>query len=79
MAEMPRFDQAMVEQPSLWKIARYLVAPLASLKLTVLLVALSVILIFCGTLVQVDEGIWTVVHKYFRNFTFAWFPGDVFC
>ena len=78
MAEMPRFDQAMVEQPSLWKIARYLVAPLASLKLTVLLVALSVILIFCGTLVQVDEGIWTVVHKYFRNFTFAWFPVRIF-
>jgi hypothetical protein len=40
---------------------------LASLKLTVVLMALSIGLVFVGTLAQVDDGIWTVVEKYFRS------------
>jgi hypothetical protein len=43
------------------------VLALASLKLTVVLMALSLVLVFVGTLAQVDEGIWTVVEKYFRS------------
>ena len=40
---------------------------LASLKLTVLLFALSIFLVFAGTLAQVDHGVWDVVnHMYFR-------------
>ncbi|MEE9369283.1 MAG: cytochrome c biogenesis protein ResB [Pontiella sp.] len=39
-----------------------------SLKLTVTLLALSMILIFAGTLAQVDKGIWTVMDQYFRCF-----------
>jgi ABC-type transport system involved in cytochrome c biogenesis permease subunit len=40
---------------------------LASLKLTVVLFALSIFLVFAGTLAQVDHGVWDVVnHMYFR-------------
>lgn len=39
-----------------------------SLKLTVTLLALSMVLIFAGTLAQVDQGIWTVMDQYFRCF-----------
>ena len=46
---------------------RSLLKPLASLRLTVVLFALSIFLIFAGTLAQVHEGIWTVVDKYFRS------------
>lgn len=39
-----------------------------SLKLTVTLLSLSMILVFAGTLAQVDQGIWTVMDQYFRCF-----------
>ncbi len=47
-------------------IARIL-KPLASLRLTVVLFAMAMFLILAGTLAQVDEGIWTVVARYFRS------------
>lgn len=37
-----------------------------SLKLTVTLLSLSMVLVFAGTLAQVDQGIWTVMDQYFR-------------
>jgi hypothetical protein len=37
-----------------------------SLQLTVTLMTLSILLIFFGTLAQVDQGVWTVVKDYFR-------------
>ncbi len=46
---------------------RKVLKPLASLKLTVVLFVLSLVLIFAGTLAQVHEGIWTVVDQYFRS------------
>ncbi len=39
-----------------------------SLKLTVILLALSMVLVFAGTLAQVDKGIWAVMEQYFRCF-----------
>ncbi len=56
---------------------RLLLIPLASLKITVVLFALSLVLVFCGTLAQVDNGIWTVVNKYFRSL-FVWVPLQIF-
>ena len=50
---------------------------LASLKLTVVLLAMSAVLVFLGTLAQVHLGIWTVVHTYFRSF-YVWIPLEVF-
>jgi hypothetical protein len=43
-----------------------LIAFFQSLKLTVILLALSMVLVFAGTLAQVDKGIWTVMDQYFR-------------
>jgi hypothetical protein len=51
--------------------------PLASLKLTVVLFALAMVLILAGTLAQVNEGIWTVVHQYFRS-PFVWIKFQLF-
>jgi hypothetical protein len=46
---------------------------LASLRLTVVLFTLSLLLVFFGTLAQIDAGIWTVVKDYFRSF-YVWIP-----
>ena len=56
---------------------RKILAPLASLKLTVLLFTLSIFLVFAGTLAQVHQGIWTVVGTYFRSF-YVWIDLQIF-
>lgn len=53
------------------------VQALASLRLTVVLFALSVVLVFVGTLAQNDLSIWTVVKEYFRSF-YVLVPFQVF-
>jgi len=45
----------------------YILTPLASLKLTVALMAASMVLIFAGTWAQIDTGIWAVLEEYFRT------------
>lgn len=50
---------------------------LASLRLTVTLLAMSMYLIFVGTLAQVENGIWQVVEQYFRSVV-VMVPFDVF-
>lgn len=42
-------------------------APIASLRLTVVLFALLMVLILAGTLAQTGAGVWTVVDSYFRS------------
>ena len=61
-------------------------APLASLKLTVALLAGSIFIVLAGTMAQVGSDIWTVVSDYFRfefgrlvNSTFPYVhPGELF-
>ena len=48
-----------------------------SLKLTVVLLALSLVLVFVATLDQVNLGIWAVQEKYFRSFFVLWRVGDI--
>ena len=48
-----------------------------SLKLTVVLLALSILLIFAATLDQVNLGIWAVQQKYFHSFFVLWRVGDI--
>jgi hypothetical protein len=48
-----------------------------SLKLTVVLLVLGIVLIFAATLDQVNLGIWAVQEKYFRSFFVLWRVGDV--
>ena len=62
-AESPQRSPATRTKPLASKIMK----PLASLQLTVVLFALSMVLVFFGTLAQVDNGIWTVVDEYFRS------------
>jgi len=49
------------------KLIKKLLSPLASLRLTVLLFTLAMILILVGTVAQKYEGNWVVVDKYFRS------------
>src|SRR5947209_15967387 len=49
----------------------------ASLKVTVVLFVLSVVLVFSGTLAMMDNGMWSVVKLYFRSF-YVLIPFQVF-
>jgi ABC-type transport system involved in cytochrome c biogenesis permease subunit len=51
------------------RIWRMLLAPVGSLKITVVLFVLSGLLVFFGTLAQKGQGVWTVVDSYF----YSWF------
>ncbi len=48
-----------------------------SLKLTIVLLALSIILVFVATVDQVNLGIWAVQQKYFHSLFVLWRVGDV--
>ena len=50
---------------------------IASLRLTVVLMGLSLFLVFAGTLAMIDSGIWTTTDRYFRS-TYVWIPFDLF-
>lgn len=52
-------------------------AALASLRLTVLLFTLAMVLVFAGTLAQVELGVWEVVARYFRS-VIAWIDLQLF-
>jgi hypothetical protein len=65
------------KRPKKGRLMKKLLDPLASLRLTVWLFALSIALVFFGTLAQADEGMWTVLSKYFRS-GIAWIPWQVF-
>jgi len=56
---------------------RTLLLPLTSLRLTVVLFALSILLVLAGTLAQIDHEIWYVVKNYFRTWI-AWIDIQVF-
>ena len=48
-----------------------------SLKLTVFLLVVGMVLVFAATLDQVNLGIWAVQEKYFRSFFVLWRVGDI--
>jgi cytochrome c biogenesis factor len=49
---------------------------LASLKLTVVLIVLAMLLVYVGTWAQIDSGSWQVQKKYFHSFV-TWVPATV--
>jgi hypothetical protein len=53
-----------------------IIAPFTSLKLTVTLLAFAIVLVFVGTLAQVDEGLYNAQARYFRQWII--FGLDVF-
>ena len=62
---------------SLWDGIKRVLDPVASLRLTVVLFALSIFLILAGTFAQVELDIWDVIGLYFRVW-FAWVPFQIF-
>jgi hypothetical protein len=54
-----------------------MLTPLASLRITVTLLSLSLFLVLAGTLAQIDYDVWKVVHDYFRTWI-AWIEVKVF-
>ncbi len=65
------------QQVGLGDIVVMVLKPLASLKLTVVLFALSIFLVLAGTLAQVELDIWDVIDGYFRT-PVAWIEFQVF-
>ena len=59
-------DSANVPHSQAWRTIRAVLAPVASLKLTVVLFAMSIFIVLAGTLAQVNADIWQVVDQYFR-------------
>src|SRR5690348_9743793 len=64
-------------QPERFPLLMRVLRPLASLRLTVVLFVLSMVLVFCCTLAQMDAGVWVILSKYFRC-AVAWIPFQVF-
>jgi len=56
---------------------REVVMALASLKFTVTLFALAIVLVFAGTLAQIEKDIWQVIDEYFRT-TITWIDLQLF-
>ncbi len=68
----------------IWKTVKFVLAPVASLKLTVALFVASIFLVLVGTLAQDKQDMWEVIEDYFRptlwppKFGFAWIDAQVF-
>src|SRR6188474_3132524 len=45
-----------------------------SLRLTVVCLGLALLLVFIGTLAQVDEGLYAAQNRYFRSLLVYWSP-----
>jgi ABC-type transport system involved in cytochrome c biogenesis permease subunit len=54
-------------ETSLPRVVADALRPLASLKITVVLMAMAIFLILAGTLAQIDKDIWQVMAEYFRT------------
>ncbi len=67
---LPDYESQPTTQParssSLWDTIVAILTPLASLKLTVVLLLMAIFIVFAGTLAQTEKDIWQVVHDYFR-------------
>jgi ABC-type transport system involved in cytochrome c biogenesis permease subunit len=77
----PGLNAIPEQQASLLRSAleagRWLVTPLASLRLTVVLLAMAVFIVFVGTLAQSEKNMVEVIDAYFRS-TIAWIELRVF-
>jgi hypothetical protein len=70
-------SKPVVRTGAWYRIKKVLMA-LASLRLTVVLFALALVMVFAGTLAEKDAGLQTVLQKYFRSYTIVWIPLDMF-
>jgi hypothetical protein len=58
-------------------VVKQFLAPWASLRLTVALLGLSLVLVLAGTVAQIDKDVWFVVNEYFRTWI-AWIQLRIF-
>ncbi len=70
----PGVKTSAPESPSTLPIWKRLLSPLSSLRLTVLLLAFSVLVVFFGTLAQTDDGLYLAQNRYFRSWFSTWSP-----
>ncbi|HEY2786331.1 MAG TPA: cytochrome c biogenesis protein CcsA, partial [Fimbriiglobus sp.] len=69
MTETPPTGTQVAATPNpLWTGIKTVLKPLASLQLTVGLFALAIVLVFFGTLAQIENGISQVVQQYFWSY-----------
>ncbi|MCE9554200.1 MAG: cytochrome c biogenesis protein ResB [Planctomycetes bacterium] len=69
-------DRSAPAQPDsmgAWETIRWVLKPIASLRLTVVLFVACLVVVFCGTLAQREHGIQIVVQQYFRS-ALIWIP-----
>jgi ABC-type transport system involved in cytochrome c biogenesis permease subunit len=72
-----KHDAKVAEPAGIGEAVRLVLTPLASLRLTVTLLSLSLFLVLAGTLAQIDYDVWQVVHSYFRTWI-AWIEPRIF-
>ncbi|MCA9146319.1 MAG: cytochrome c biogenesis protein CcsA [Planctomycetales bacterium] len=73
----PSRVRTRAEADSAWGAIASILAPIASLKLTVSLFIMSIFLVFVGTLAQVDQDMWEIINNYFHS-VLVWIPVQVF-
>lgn len=69
--------RSRAEADTAWDTVVTILAPIASLKLTVALFIMSIFLVFVGTLAQVDQDMWEIINNYFHS-VLVWIPVQVF-
>jgi hypothetical protein len=57
---------------------RQVLLAVASLRVTVVLFVLALLLVFFSTMAMMDMGLENVLHNFFRNWGFAWIPLEIF-
>ena len=72
-----RHTRSAWEADTPWAVMVSILAPIASLKLTVALFMMSIFLVFVGTLAQVDQNMWEIINNYFHS-ALVWIPLQVF-
>jgi ABC-type transport system involved in cytochrome c biogenesis permease subunit len=70
-------EVAIRDEAGLSDVVRQVMSPLASLRLTVVLLGLSLVLVLAGTVAQIEKDVWFVVREYFRTWI-AWIDLQVF-
>ncbi len=63
---------------AVWPIIQRILRPLASLKLTIALFVMGIIVILAGSVAQVDHDISFVLRHYFRTWGLAWIEWKIF-
>jgi len=70
----PAAEEPEVQQSTVTVFLGKLVDFFSSLRLTLVCLGLGMILVFCGTLAQVDMGLFKAQNEFFRSFVVFWGP-----